>query len=461
MNKYLDTLNEKNILIVGFGRSGKAAIEVISTAKANIFLQDSKEEKDLSKEDADFLKERNVTCYLNSIPEDMSIFDMLLLSPGVPMDMGFIKEAEKAGAEIIGELELAYRCSEGRFLAITGTNGKTTTTTLVGEIVKAAEKDVRVVGNIGNPVVLESVKSDKNTWLVTETSSFQLESIKEFKPAVSAILNLTPDHMDRHKTMANYGKAKANIMMNQTEKDYAVVNFDDKKCLALVSGIKAKVVPFSRLEPLKFGAFVKDDRIVLINEEEEMIDICGIDELLIPGSHNLENALAAVAITYFAGIDKEIIAATLKSFKGVEHRLEPAGEILGVKFVNDSKGTNTDAAIKAIEAIDTPIVLIAGGYDKNADYSEFIDSFGDKVKHVVLLGATAGKIKAAAEKKGYHNTIIVKDMEACVKEAFRFAEKGDTVLLSPACASWGMYNNFEERGRDFKECVKNLRNEEI
>ncbi len=457
MNKYIDTLWGKNILVVGFGRSGKAAINALSTGEASLFLQDSKSKEQLTPEEVEFLERRNVKCYLNEIPEDMSIFDMLILSPGIPLDMPFVKKAEQDGAEIIGELELAYRCTDGKFVAITGTNGKTTTTTLVGEIMKNAKRDTRVVGNIGNPVISEAMDSFEDTWLVTEVSSFQLESIKEFRPFVSAILNLTEDHMDRHKTMANYGKAKANIMLNQADGDYAVINFDDKEALALVSGMKTKVVPFSRIEPLKFGAFVQDEKIVLINEEEELLEVCKTGEVGIPGAHNLENALAATAIAYFAGVDVDTVARTLKEFKGVEHRLEPVGEINGISFVNDSKGTNTDAAIKAIEAIKTPIILIAGGYDKNADYSDFIDSFGDKVKQVVLLGATAGKIKATAEKKGYKNTIIVKDMKACVEEAYRCAEKGDTVLLSPACASWDMYKSFEERGRDFKECVESLK----
>ena len=459
MSEYLNILKEKNILVVGFGRSGKAAIEALSGIVKRLALQDSKEESSISSEDAEFLETKGVECFFAAEPEDITEFDMLVLSPGVSPSLGFVQEAKNAGAEIIGELELAYRCGNGHFIAITGTNGKTTTTSLVGEILANGGRDTRVAGNIGNPVVTEAMNSAQDTWLVTETSSFQLETIKDFRPQVSAILNLTPDHMDRHKTMENYGRAKARIMANQGEGDYVVINFDDKQCLSLISGTRAKVVPFSRIEPLKFGAFVKDDRIVLINEEEDLVDICGTDELLIPGSHNLENALAAVAISYFAGVSAKDIAKTLREFSGVEHRLEPAGEIDGVRFVNDSKGTNTDAAIKAIEAVDGPVVLIAGGYDKNADYGEFIDSFGDKVKQVVMMGATAGKIKAAAAKKGYHNTIIVKDMEACVKEAFRVAEPGDTVLLSPACASWDMYSSFEERGRDFKECVKRLNDE--
>lgn len=457
MNNYIETMKDKKVLVVGLGKSGIASIEALSKGGADVYLQDSKKAEDIKEENISLLKERNVTCFFGSVPEDMSIFDMIVMSPGVPLELPFIKEAQEAGVEIIGELELAYRCTDGKFIAITGTNGKTTTTTLVGEIVKNAGKDMRIVGNIGNPVVTEALRSDEDTWMVTETSSFQLETIKSFKPQVSAILNLTPDHMDRHKTMENYGKAKANIMRNQTNDQYFVINFDDKECLKLTSGTKAKVVPFSRKEPLKFGAFIEDEKIVVINEAEEKIEICSVEELRIPGSHNLENALAAVAMTYFAGIEVEVIAKTLREFDGVEHRLEFVDEIDGVRFVNDSKGTNPDAAIKAVEAMSTPVIIIAGGYDKNADFEEFIGSFGQKVKYAVLLGATAGKIKATAEKVGFVNTILLKDMKACVQEAFRLAEPGDTVLLSPACASWDMYNSFEERGEDFKNCVASLK----
>ena len=457
MNNYMESLKGKNILVVGFGRSGIAAIDALSNCGAELSLQDSKKEEDILEENKVFLNEKNVTCYFGKAPENMASFDLVVLSPGVPLDVSFVKEAADAGVEIIGELELAYRCGLGKYIAITGTNGKTTTTTLVGEIVKNAGMDTRVVGNIGSPVITEAVKATEDTWFVTEASSFQLETTETFQPVVSAILNLTPDHMDRHKTMENYGKAKAMIAANQTNDQYMVVNFDDKECLKLAKSTNAKVVPFSRLETLKFGSFVKDDKIVVVNEDEKLVEVCGVDELKIPGGHNLENALAAVAISYFAGIGVDVIADTLRTFDGVEHRLEFVKEVNGIRFVNDSKGTNTDAAIKAIEAMSTPIVLIAGGYDKNASFDEFVDSFGDKVKYVVLLGKTAGKIKAAAEKKNFKNTIIVKDMKACVDEAYRLAETGDTVLLSPACASWDMYNSFEERGRDFKNCVEGLK----
>ncbi|MEG0291504.1 MAG: UDP-N-acetylmuramoyl-L-alanine--D-glutamate ligase [Anaerovoracaceae bacterium] len=456
MVEYYKNLKGKKVLVVGLGKSGIAAIKALLKFGSKVTIQDSKKQENVDKKVIDLFEKANISYFFGEKPEDISEYDLIVVSPGVPLNVDFLVEAKGKGIEIIGELELAYRCGKGKYIAITGTNGKTTTTSLVGEIFKNAQKESVVVGNIGVAVMNEATAASDDTWLITETSSFQLETISEFKPQVSAILNLTPDHMDRHKTMEAYGESKAKIMENQDNDQYVVINFDDKECLKLVSGTKAKVVPFSRIEPLIFGAFVKDDKIVIINEDEDMIEFCRADELKIPGSHNLENALAAAAIAYFAGIDKDVITETLKNFGGVSHRLEFCGEIDGIQFVNDSKGTNPDAAIKAIEAMKTGIVLIAGGYDKNSNFDSFVDSFGDKVKHVVLLGTTAVKIKEAAERKGYQNTIMVKDMKACVSEAFRRAETGDTVLLSPACASWDMYNSFEERGDDFKNCVKEL-----
>lgn len=452
----VEVMKDKKILIVGMGNSGKAAAQAMVKLGAEVYVQDSKTEGDMDPQLLAFLKEKKVTCYFGAVPEDMSVFDMLILSPGVSPDLGFIKEAEEKGAEIIGELEIAYRTGHGKYVAITGTNGKTTTTTLVGEIYKAAGEKTYVVGNIGTAVISKALSADDDSWLITECSSFQLETIKEFRPQVSAILNLTEDHMDRHKTLENYGKAKARIFMNQQEEQYCVVNYDDKRCLALADGCSAKVVPFSRLEELQFGAFVKDGDIVIRNEEGSIVEICGAQELKIPGLHNLENALAACAIAYFGGVKPEVISEVLKSFSGVEHRIELCNVIDGIKFVNDSKGTNPDAAIKAIKAMEKDIILIAGGYDKDASFDEFVASFDGRVKALMLLGKTATKIKEAAENAGFTTSTILKDMDACVREAYRIAQPGDVVLLSPACASWDMYTSFEQRGRHFKDCVKAL-----
>ena len=451
-------MKDTKVLIIGMGRSGRAAAKALIDKGAVVSIQDSKDSASFEPEFLEEMKAGGVTEYLGCVPEDMSAFDMLILSPGVPPTLGFIEDARKAGAEIIGELELAYRLCKGRFVAITGTNGKTTTTTLLGEIYKAAGRDTIVGGNIGNAIAVDAMNAGENTWMITETSSFQLETIRHFRPVVSAILNLTPDHMDRHKTMENYGRAKAQVFANQSEEEYCVLNYDDPACFELAEreGCRATVVPFSRKHELEFGAFAKAGRIVIRNKAGEEIDICGADELKIPGSHNLENALAAAAICYFGGIDPTVIGEAMKAFPGVAHRIELCCEKNGVRFVNDSKGTNTDAAIKAIEAMKENIILIAGGYDKGATYDEFIDSFTGRVKHLVLLGKTAPKIRAAAEAKGFTDITMADDMEGCVRAAWEIAQPGDVVLLSPACASWDMYDNFEQRGDHFKECAQKL-----
>lgn len=451
-------MKDKKVLVIGMGRSGKAAVEALVGAGAAVSVQDSKTEEQLEQTFAAYLNANGVTKYLGCVPDDMGAFDVLVLSPGVPPTLDFIEAAKAAGAEIIGELELAYRLGNGRYVAITGTNGKTTTTTLVGEIYKESGRKTEVVGNIGVAVISKAIQADADSWLVTEVSSFQLETIDRFRPVVSAILNLTPDHMDRHKTMENYGRAKAAVFKNQTEDEYCVLNYDDKACFALADreGCKAKVVPFSRKEELEFGAFAHEGRIVIKDESGTLVDICGCDELQIPGTHNLENALAAAAVAYFGGIDREVIARVLRTFAGVEHRIETCGEVNGVRFVNDSKGTNPDAAIKAIEAMKENIILIAGGYDKGSTYDEFIGAFGSSVKKLILLGATAPKIRETAEKMGFTDIIMAEDMEDCVIKAYESAVPGDVVLLSPACASWDMYDNFEQRGDHFKSCVKDL-----
>ena len=273
---------------------------------------------------------------------------------------------------------------------------------------------------------------------------------------VSAILNLTPDHLNRHHTMEAYGAAKAKIFANQDENGYCVVNYDDKLCYSLTKGCKAKIVPFSRKETLPFGAFLKGDKLVIKNEAGELIELCSRSELKIIGDHNVENALAAAAVCYFAGIDAETIAETLKEFGGVEHRIEFSGEINGVKFYNDSKGTNVDATIIALRAIKENIILIAGGDGKGQEFDELIKNFDGKVKHLVLIGRDGPIIAETADRLGYHDYSFGKDMDECVKKAFESAQPGDTVLLSPACASWDMYDNFEQRGKHFKDCVKRL-----
>ncbi|MHC1722891.1 MAG: UDP-N-acetylmuramoyl-L-alanine--D-glutamate ligase [Aminipila sp.] len=450
-------IENKKVLIVGMGKSGIAAAQAMLRLGAKVFVQDSKPASDIEPQLANFLTSRNVKCYFGEKPSCLDEVDMMILSPGVPLELDFVQEAMAKGVEVVGELEIAFRVGSGNYVAITGTNGKTTTTTLVGEIFKKAKRKTYVVGNIGVAVISMAVSAELDSWLITETSSFQLETTKYFKPKVSAILNLTPDHLNRHHTMENYGAAKAKIYENQDESEYFIVNYDDPATFELSKGCKkAKVVPFSRKEKLSYGAFVADGHIVIINDSGDLITLCRVDELKIPGSHNLENALAAAAISYFAGIEPTVISDTLRRFQGVEHRLEYCGQVDGVKFVNDSKGTNPDASIKAIEAMKKDIILIAGGYDKGSDFTDFIKAFNGRVKHMILLGKTAPKIKEQAESVGYTDITMAKNMEECVAEAFKLAVPGDTVLLSPACASWDMYTCFEQRGEHFKNCVHGL-----
>ena len=449
-------LKDKKILIVGMAKSGEAAMDLALSQKAIVHIQDSKTEEQLDAAMLEKIRRCGVRAFLGETPADMGYYDMLILSPGVPPELPFIQDAKAGGAEIIGELELAWRVGCGHFIGITGTNGKTTTTTLVGEICKAAGRDTRIVGNIGTPVLEGVSQAGPESWMVTEVSSFQLETTDEFQPEVSAILNLTPDHLNRHKTMENYGAAKARIFLRQNKDQYCVVNYDDPLCFALTEGCPATVVPFSRKEELEFGAFVRDGQIVIRTEEGETVSICGAEELRIPGSHNLENALAAAAISYFSGVDPAVIGQTMRVFAGVEHRIELVGEYGGIRYINDSKGTNPDAAIKAIEAMKENIILIAGGYDKASDFTEFIRACRGRVKKLVLLGTTAEKIRKTAEDEGFTETVICSDMEHCVAEAVSGAVPGDVVLLSPACASWDMYDNFEQRGEHFKTCVRQL-----
>ncbi len=445
-----------NVLVVGMGKSGKAAISVLTDCGAKVSAQDSADESKMDAEFLDYLRDRNVTTYFGRTPEDMAAYDMLVLSPGVPPALDFIQEAGKAGAEIIGELELAFRITPAEFAAITGTNGKTTTTTLVGEIFKAAGRNTKVVGNIGNPVVTEAENAGEDAWMVTEASSFQLETTKEFKPVVSAILNLTPDHLNRHKTMKAYGDAKARIAVNQTPDEYMVVNYDDEAVMELSHQSKATIVPFSRHTELDAGAYLDGTEIVIRDFDGTVHRICDKRDLRIIGEHNVENALAAAAICYFAGIGEDVIGKAIAAFPGVEHRIEFCGTKDGVDYYNDSKGTNVDAAVIALKALSNNIILIAGGDGKSQDFTDLANHLEGAVTALVLLGRDAPIIEEAARKAGFTEIYNCGSMEECVRKAAELSRSGDKVLLSPACASWDMYPNYEVRGRHFKQCVKDI-----
>ena len=453
---YKDTLKGRRVLVVGLGKSGKAAAKALREAEAEVSVQDSKTADKLDTQFRQYMQNEGIKAYLGSVPEDMTAYDMLVLSPGVSPALDYIQQAKAAGAEIIGELELAYRLGGGNFVAITGTNGKTTTTTLVGEIFKASGRNTAVVGNIGNPVVNEAVDSTEEDWLVTEVSSFQLETAVDFRPVVSAILNLTPDHLNRHGTMEAYGAAKAKVAANQSEDEFLVINLDDPAAYELTKYTKATVIPFSRKEKPDKGAYLDGTSIIVkdLNGREHFI--CETSDLRIIGDHNVENVLAAAAIAYFAGIDPEVIAGAVKEFPGVEHRIEFCGRVDDVDYYNDSKGTNVDAAVIAIKALKEGIILIAGGDGKGQEFDGLAEHFDGAVEALILLGRDAPIIEEAARKAGFTNIYNCKDMPDCVRTAAGIARPGEKVLLSPACASWDMYANFEQRGRHFKQCINEM-----
>ncbi len=451
-------LEDKKVLVVGLAITGVPLVKALCSLGAHVIVNDLKDEKDL-RDSINGLSNLDVDYILGEHPQSVDSLggiDLAVVSPGVSPQIPFIQEIKNKGIEIIGEIELAYRLSKGHILAITGTNGKTTTTALVGEIFKKTGKTTHIVGNIGVAFICRALETKKDDIIVIEVSSFQLENIVDFHPEVGAFLNLTPDHLDRHKTMANYEAAKLNLFKNQTEKDFAVINHDDIRVRESTKNLKATKIYFSRKEYLKRGVFVEDGKIVFMNNGNKT-EIIPIDEIYIPGKHNLENALAAVAISIAMNADIASIVHTLRTFKGVAHRVETVDIINGVRFVNDSKATNADAAIKAIEAIEAPILLLAGGLDKKSEFDDFINAFNGKVKHMFVYGETAQKLLETAARLNFSPVTRVKDLEEAVNSAYGISSDGDTVLLSPACASCDMYKNFELRGEHFKNIVSKLR----
>ena len=339
-------------------------------------------------------------------------------------------------------------------IGITGTNGKTTTTALLGQIMGNWKESTFVVGNIGNPYTSIVPETREDSVIVAEMSSFQLETVHTFRPRVSAILNITPDHLNRHHTMEAYIEAKERIAENQTADDVCVLNYEDDVLREFGGKISADVLYFSSRRKLKRGVYL-DGTTIICNVDEE-IPVCDVSELQILGTHNHENAMAAVAMAYAYGVPMDVIRRTLKEFAGVEHRIEFVAEKNGVAYYNDSKGTNPDAAIRGIRAMNRPTVLIGGGYDKQSSYDEWIRAFDGKVKKLVLIGATREKIAETAARLGFTDTVLADTFEEAFEKCVGYAQPGDAVLLSPACASWGMFKNYEERGDKFKELVKQL-----
>lgn len=446
----------KRVVVVGLARSGLAAVDLLLSAGAQVAATDSRSagELDLA---ADPWPGSGVRLALGGHPGDLlDDAELVVVSPGVPSDASFVAEARRRGVSIIGELELAFRASSGTWLAVTGTNGKTTTTALLGELVKTIGRPTVVAGNIGIPLSAEVAGLPDEAFVVAEVSSFQLDTIELFRPSVGVLLNITEDHLDRYSSVGEYAEAKKRIFVNQDHGDFAVVNIDDPRVASAVDEIRATVVPVSTVREVRDGVFVRGGEIVSrVGGGERTIIRAG--ELCIPGPHNLSNAVAAVAAAAAVGVDPEAAAEVLRGFRPLPHRLEPVEDIDGVAYVNDSKATNVDSVSYALRSYDRPIVLIAGGKDKGADFGLLAELIRERAKAVVLIGEAAPLMESAFA--GIPNVRRAESLREAVRTASALAESGDVVLLSPACASFDMFKDFEDRGASFRHEVELLASE--
>lgn len=447
------TVTGKKVLVAGCGISGMAAASLLYRVGAKVILFDTNE--NINKEEVFHKLEQGVCAeiVLGKIEDALADqLNLVVLSPGIATDADFVLELKQRGITIWGEVELAYQFAKGRVAAITGTNGKTTTTALTGEIMRSYFESVFVVGNIGNAYTKEALSTKEDSVTVAEISSFQLETIQDFCPHVAAILNITPDHLNRHHTMEEYVRVKESIVKNQTEGDFCVLNYEDPYTKEFGRKLTGQVIWFSSAKKLENGFYLDGDRICkAVDGRSEVLLHASETKLL--GVHNMENIMAAIAICEAFGVPMDLILDSVRAFKAVEHRIEFVATKKGVDYYNDSKGTNPDAAIKGIRAMNKKTILIGGGYDKESTYDEWIDNFDGKVKLLVLIGQTKEKIAECARKHGMENIVLAdtfeEAMDICVKES----RPGEAVLLSPACASWGMFPNYEVRGKRFKEMV--------
>lgn len=448
-------------LVIGTGISGISAVNLLSAKGIQTVLFDGNDKLEISEIYAKLDRPEDTSVYVGFLPKEaIDAIDSVVLSPGVPIDSPMVTELESMGKTILGEVELAYTYDRGKVLAITGTNGKTTTTSLLGKIMQDETHNAFVVGNIGNPYTEAVLSTTKDSITVAEISSFQLETIRTFAPKVSAILNITPDHLNRHHTMEKYIEEKEKITRFQNKDDYVILNHADSilKCFGeelIRNGNGPKTIFFDVTQELEEGLFLRGD-IIMIRLNGEERELLKIGDMQIIGMHNVENAMAAIGMAYVYGVPAEHIVKSVKEFKAVPHRIEFIAEKKGVRYYNDSKGTNVDAAIKGINAMDRPTYLIGGGYDKGSTYDEWIEAFGGKVKKLILIGQTKEKIAACAGRHGFNDYLYAQSLEEAVGLCSSLAEEGEAVLLSPACASWGMFKNYEERGDIFRELVEKL-----
>ena len=449
-------LKGKKILVFGAGISGIGAAALLHEVSAEVVLYDGNTKINIDELKAKLPEDEKLQIVLGELTDELiEVLDLAIISPGVPTDLPPVQRIRDHGVRIWGEVELAWACSRGDVLAITGTNGKTTTTSLLGAIMHAWKEEVYVVGNIGTPYTGAALQMTDDAIAVAEISSFQLETTETFAPKVSAILNITPDHLDRHHTMEEYIRVKELITHNQQEENTCVLNYEDEILRAFGSTLHTKIIYFSSQRKLEQGLYLNGENICWNDGTKEEV-ICSTKEVYLPGRHNHENIMAAAGMALAYGVPMEVVRSTVKSFRAVEHRIEYVTEKQGVVYYNDSKGTNPDAAIKGIQAMDRPTLLIGGGYDKQSDYTEWIEAFDGKVKYLVLIGQTKEKIAETARACGFQDIVFAESLEEAVQFCAEHAVSGDAVLLSPACASWGMFPNYEVRGRRFKELVNQL-----
>ena len=442
----------KNVLVLGAGISGRSVAEVLAIQGAAVVLNDSRQVDDTS---AEFQKLKALNVAIITGHQDETLLqsvDFVVVSPGITIELPLLSVARKQGITVMSEIEVAYRLCRAPIIAITGTNGKTTTTALTGEILTAAGLHTVVGGNIGAALSQEVQGIKEEGFVVAEISSFQLEGVIDFRPHIAAILNLTPDHIDRHHTLEGYQAAKERIFENQTAADYLILNYDDAKVRSMASQAKSQIMYFSRQIEVPTGGYIKNGQIH-INWQGQSHMICDVKELKLLGNHNVENALAACCAAFLARVSPAVMAAVLRMFSGVAHRIEPVATINDVAYYNDSKATNPESSVKALEAFAGHIILIAGGRDKNTDLTEFMTLVKAKVDHLILLGEAQTRFRAAAEQQGVANIHCVSSLEDAVAIAQLLARSPQVVLLSPACASYDMFTNYEERGKMFKQLV--------